>query len=66
MICFVRTFFGIKDTVIRLKEPDNTIIFTGARKERIDAVIGSDNRIERLIIHTRQRGISRRPRRWFA
>ncbi|MCZ7592978.1 MAG: hypothetical protein M5U15_12950 [Kiritimatiellae bacterium] len=47
---------------IRLREPQVCAIFTGAATERIDAEYDSGNRLIKLVIHTRQRSLSKRRR----
>lgn len=47
---------------IRLREPQNCTIFTGASAERIDAEYDAGNRLVRLIIHTRHISLGKRRR----
>jgi hypothetical protein len=55
MIAFARDFLRRGNSRIRLAEPMATIVVTGARRESIDAVIGENRRVMRLIVHTRWR-----------
>jgi hypothetical protein len=56
MIAFAKDFIRRRRKEhIRLGEPATTIVVTGARRESIDAVIGPDRRLLRMIVHTRWR-----------
>jgi hypothetical protein len=55
MICFAKTIFGWNNRrPIRLRSPGDTLVITGCRRERIDAVFDANDRFVRLIIYTRQ------------
>lgn len=38
---------------IPLKFPNDTLVFTNSDRERIDALVDKENRIRRMVIHTR-------------
>ena len=53
MIALAKEFIHTIRVIIPLPEPPRARIYTGSAIEKIDAVIGPDDRIEELIIHTR-------------
>ena len=53
MIALAKEFLHTIRVVIPLPEPPRSRIYTGSAIEKIDAVIGPDDHIEELIIHTR-------------
>ena len=56
MIAFAKDFLRLRGKRrIPLPDPVCTIVITGARRERIDAVIGPDRRLLHMIVHTRWR-----------
>lgn len=44
---------------IRLRQPQNLIIYTGANREAIDALFDEGGRLITLIVHTRIRSLRR-------
>ena len=56
MIAFARDFVRRRrEPRIPLAQPVSTIVVTGARRESIDAVFGTDRRLVQMIVHTRWR-----------
>jgi len=65
MICFSTAFLRLRRSGrIPLRMPSDVVIFTGCEEERIDAVVGRDRRVARLVIRTRQQSISSSDRRF--
>ncbi len=57
MICvareFLSEFFPGRRRRIRLDRNVPMLLVTGHRREKIDAIIGADDRVKRLIVFTR-------------
>ncbi len=54
MIAFAKDFIDtLRRPRIRMAVPDRMLLYTGARREKIDAHFSADNRIRQLIVHTR-------------
>ena len=57
MICMLKEWITRPRRRIRLPRPAGMTLVTGARREMIDGVFDSSNRLVHLIVHTRQKSL---------
>ena len=55
MIAWAKSKWEVKygRKTIPLKFPSDMLLFTNSNRERIDALVDKDNRVRRMVIHTR-------------